>query len=108
VNIVWNLVRQGVNDGLLPVLKIVVKYFLNPMIMILKILLKLVGLKCPFDEISDEALNKGMPSLFSIVMIAIKPLREKILKPLRADEAADKAGESFDSTKCAEKNIKVT
>jgi hypothetical protein len=82
--IIWGMVRTGVNQGILPAIIFLVSNVINPIIRILKMLLKLVGAKLPFDEIDEDSLSEGMPTLFSILLMVIKPLIEMLLSPLRS------------------------
>ena len=93
VAIIWGMVRMGVNQGILPGIIFLVRNIINPIIRLFKKLLKMVGAKLPFDEIDEDSLSEGMPTLLSIAMMVLKPLIEMILSPLRAnreDESSQK------------------
>ena len=87
IAIIWGLVRDGVNGSIIPGLLFVVQEIINPMIRILKKALKMIGLSLPFDEIDEDALKGGMPTLLSIVLMVLKPFLNMILSPLRAEPA---------------------
>lgn len=93
ISIIWGMVRSGVNQGILPGILFFVRNIVNPIIRIFKKLLRMVGTRLPFDEINEDSLSQGMPTLLSIAMMVIRPVIEMILSPLRAkkeDETSDK------------------
>ena len=89
ISIIWGMVRSGVNQGILPGILFFVSNILNPIIRIFKKLLKMVGTRLPFDEIDEDSLSEGMPTLLSIAMMVLRPVIEMILSPLRASTRYD-------------------
>jgi hypothetical protein len=87
--IVWGMVRNGVNKGILPAILFLVSKIINPIIRLFKKLLKMVGARLPFNEINEDSLSEGMPTLLSLFMMVLKPLFEMILSPLRAKRQDD-------------------
>ena len=87
--IIWEMVRTGVNQGILPAILFLVSKIINPIIRLFKKLLKMVGARLPFDEIDEDSLSEGMPTLLSLFMMVLRPLFEMILSPLRAKREDD-------------------
>jgi hypothetical protein len=83
------MVRTGVNQGILPAILFLVSKIINPIIRLFKKLLKMVGARLPFDEIDEDSLSEGMPTLLSLFMMVLRPLFEMILSPLRAKREDD-------------------
>jgi hypothetical protein len=87
--IIWSMVRTGVNQGILPAILFLVSKIINPIIRLFKKLLKMVGARLPFDEIDEDSLSEGMPTLLSLFMMVLRPLFEMLLSPLRANREDD-------------------
>ena len=86
---IWSMIRTGVNLGILPAIMFLVSKVINPIIRLFKKLLKMVGAKLPFDEIDEDSLSEGMPTLYSLLLLVLNPLIEMILSPLRSKRTDD-------------------
>jgi hypothetical protein len=97
--IIWSMIRTGVNDGILPGITSTVHNFINPLIRLIKKQVRMVGARAPFDEIDEDSLGEGMPTLLSIVLMVLKPLTDMLLKPLRANKDDDLDSPSYEKCK---------